>query len=151
MCLPQALSARYLVSVREEKGGTYGVQVYGSTEYIPRETYSMTIAFDTNDEMDDELCEIVMAELKKIAEEGPLTEDIEKTREFLLKDWQNGLEQNGTWMRYLQMKYGSGLDYVANGEQAIRTVSNADVQKLAQKILEDNNLVKVVMRPEAAE
>ena len=54
-------------------------------------------------------------------------------------------------MRYLQMKYGSGLDYVANGEQAIRTVSNADVQKLAQKILEDNNLVKVVMRPEAAE
>lgn len=49
------------------------------------------------------------------------------------------------------MKYGSGLDYVANGEQAIRTVSNADVQKLAQKILEDNNLVKVVMRPEAAE
>lgn len=111
----------------------------------------MTIAFDTNDEMDDELCEIVIAELKKIAEEGPLTEDIEKTREFLLKDWQNGLEQNGTWMRYLQMKYGSGLDYVANGEQAIRTVSNADVQKLAQKILEDNNLVKVVMRPEAAE
>jgi len=149
--LTQALSARYLVSVREEKGGTYGVQVYGSTEYIPRETYSMTIAFDTNDEMDDELCEIVIAELKKIAEEGPLTEDIEKTREFLLKDWQNGLEQNGTWMRYLQMKYGSGLDYVANGEQAIRTVSNADVQKLAQKILEDNNLVKVVMRPEAAE
>ena len=28
---------------REEKGGTYGVSVQGSTEYIPRETYDMTI------------------------------------------------------------------------------------------------------------
>ena len=33
--LTQALNSRYLVSIREEKGGTYGVQVSGSTEYIP--------------------------------------------------------------------------------------------------------------------
>lgn len=52
--LTQALNSRYLVSIREEKGGTYGVQVYGSTDWIPRETYTMTIAFDTNAEMADE-------------------------------------------------------------------------------------------------
>ena len=149
--LTQALNSRYLVSIREEKGGTYGVQVYGSTGYIPRETYSLTMAFDTNEEMADELCEIILKELRKIVEEGPLTEDIEKTREFLVKNWKNSLEQNGSWMSYLQAKYGSGLDYLADQEEAVRTTTNADVQALARKILEDGNMVKVMMRPEAAE
>ena len=69
--LTQALNSRYLVSIREEKGGTYGVQVYGSTDWIPRETYTMTIAFDTNAEMADELCEIILKELRTIAGGGP--------------------------------------------------------------------------------
>ena len=149
--LTQALNSRYLVSIREEKGGTYGVQVYGSTDWIPRETYTMTIAFDTNAEMADELCEIILKELRTIAEEGPLTEDIEKHREFMLKNWKNSLDENGPWMQYLQAKYGSGLDYLAGQEQAIRSLTNADVQALAKKILDDGNMVKVVMRPEANE
>ena len=149
--LTQALNSRYLISIREEKGGTYGVQVYGSTDWIPRETYTMTIAFDTNAEMADELCEIILKELRTIAEEGPLTEDIEKHREFMLKNWKNSLDENGPWMQYLQAKYGSGLDYLAGQEQAIRSLTNADVQALAKKILDDGNMVKVVMRPEANE
>ena len=149
--LTQALNSRYLVSIREEKGGTYGVQVYGSTDWIPRETYTMTIAFATNAEMADELCEIILKELRTIAEEGPLTEDIEKHREFMLKNWKNSLDENGPWMQYLQAKYGSGLDYLAGQEQAIRSLTNADVQALAKKILDDGNMVKVVMRPEANE
>lgn len=149
--LTQALNSRYLVSIREEKGGTYGVQVYGSTDWIPRETYTMTIAFDTNAEMADELCEIILKELRTIAEEGPLTEDIEKHREFMLKNWKNSLDENGPWMQYLQAKYGSGLDYLAGQEQAIRSLTNADVQALAKKILDDGNMVKVVMHPETNE
>ena len=145
--LTQALNSRYLISIREEKGGTYGVRVQGSTKYIPRETYDMTISFDTNEEMADELREIVMKEIEEIAANGPKSEDIEKNREFMLKSWKNSLEQNGAWMNYIQIKYGSGLDYVADHEQAIRDLTNADVQALAKKILADGNLVKVVMRP----
>ena len=145
--LTQALNSRYLVSIREEKGGTYGVRVQGSTKYIPRETYSMTISFDTNEEMADELREIVMKEIEEIAANGPKSEDIEKHREFMLKSWKNSLEQNGAWMSYIQIKYGSGLNYIADHEQAIRDLTNADVQALAKKILADGNLVKVVMRP----
>jgi zinc protease len=141
------LGARYLTTVREEKGGTYGVRVQGSTKYIPRETYSMTISFDTNEEMADELREIVMKEIEEIAANGPKSEDIEKHREFMLKSWKNSLEQNGAWMNYIQIKYGSGLNYIADHEQAIRDLTNADVQALAKKILADGNLVKVVMRP----
>ena len=145
--LTQALNSRYLISIREEKGGTYGVQVQGSTDYIPHETYTMTISFDTNEEMADELCEIILKEIQEIAENGPKTEDIEKTREFLLKNWKNSLEMNQGWMNYIQAKYGSGLDYLADYEQVVRNLTNADVQALTKKMLADGNLVKVVMRP----
>ena len=145
--LTQALNSRYLISIREEKGGTYGVRVSGSTAYIPRETYDMTISFDTNEEMADELREIVMKEIQEIAENGPKTEDIEKTREFMLKNWKNSLEQNGGWMNYIQAKYGSGLDYIGGYEQAVRSLTNADVQAFAKKLFADGNLVKVIMRP----
>lgn len=148
--LTQALNARYLVSIREEKGGTYGVQVWGGTERIPSETFELNIAFDTNEEMADELCEIILKEIEKIAQEGPLTEDIEKHREFMLKNWQNGLEQNGTWFTILRMKDEAGLDYLAGYEAAIRNLTGADVQALARKILADGNRIRVTMRPEAA-
>ena len=149
--LAQALNSRYLISIREEKGGTYGVRVKGSTEYIPHQTYDMTISFDTNEEMADELCEIVLKEIQEIAENGPKTEDIEKNREFMLKNWKNSLELNQGWMNYIQAKYGSGLNYVGEYEQAVRDLTNDDVQALAKKILADGNLVKVVMRPAKAE
>ena len=149
--LTQALNSRYLISIREEKGGTYGVHVSGSTEYIPDAAYTMDIQFDTNEEMADELREIVMKEIQEIAENGPKSEDIEKTREFMLKSWKNSLEQNASWMNYLNSKYGSGLDYLADYEQVLKSLTNADVQAMAKKILADDNLVKVIMRPAKAE
>lgn len=145
--LAEALNSRYLISIREEKGGTYGVHVYGSTQARPHETYRMDIQFDTNEEMAEELREIVMQELRTIAENGPKSEDIEKTREFLAKQWKNSLEQNGSWIPYLLDYDLLGFDYLADYEATLRSMTGADVQALAKKMLDDNNLVQVVMRP----
>ena len=122
-----------------------------SIYYIPKESYDMSIMFDTNEQMADELCEIVMKEIRTIAEQGPKSEDIEKNREFMLKSWQNSLELNNGWMGYIQAKYGSGLNFIADYEQALRSLTDADVQAMARKVLDDGNLVKVVMRPEKTE
>ncbi len=149
--LSQALNSRYLISIREEKGGTYGVHVSNTTGFVPKQNYELTIQFDTNEEMADELCEIIMKEIQTIANEGPKSEDIEKTREFLLKSWKSNLEQNASWMSYISTLYSaSGLDYLADYEQAVKSLTNADVQAMAKKLLEDGNAIKVVMRPEAA-
>lgn len=149
--LSQALNSRYLQSVREEKGGSYGVQVGGMSTYAPDENYTLIVMFDTNEQMADELMEIITAEIRKIAEEGPLTEDVEKTREYLAKEWKIGLEQNGTWMDYIDKYYTNGLDYLSNYENVLNNLTNEDIRQFAQKILDDGNMVKVVMRPEAAE
>lgn len=149
--LTQALNSRYLESIREEKGGTYGVHVYGSLEFIPEQTYGMTIAFDTNEEMADELCEVILAELEKIAAEGPTDEDFNKTREFFNKNWNNTLEENRGWAEYIDEYYTNGLDYISNFQPILQATTQQDVRDFMRKILDDGNIVKVVMRPEAAE
>ena len=100
--------------------------------------------------MADELCEIIMQEIRQIAENGPKSEDIEKTREYLLKSLKNSLEINSGWLGYIQAKYGSGLNFVQDYEPALRALTAADVQAMAKKVLAEGNLVKVVMRPEKA-
>ena len=146
--LSQALNARYLISIREEKGGTYGVGVMGRLTPDFYNKYSLLIAFDTNEAMADELSEIVMKEIQNIADNGPLTEDIEKTRQYLLKEWKNRIENNGNWTDFIDSFYYRGIDNISNYENAVKSVSNADVQALAKKILADNNMTYVVMRPE---
>lgn len=145
--LTQALNARYLESIREEKGGTYGVQVWGSISSLPTPTYTMNIQFDTNDQMADELCEIIIKEIEEIATNGPKTEDIEKTREYCLKEWTASQEKNASWMNYIVAKWSSGLDNVAEQEAILKNLTNADVQAYAKMILEKKNQIKVMMRP----
>ncbi len=147
--LTQALNSRYLISIREEKGGTYGVRVSGGFSDAPFDTYKLRIQFDTNEKQADELSDIVLAELQKIAAEGPLAEDIEKSREFFLKNWKNTLEQNNGWMQVLRTWYENGIDQYGTYENIVKNLKYSDVQKLAKKILKDNNKVYVVMRPEA--
>ena len=147
--LAQALSSRYLISVREEKGGTYGVHVSGEVNDQPYEHYMIRIQFDTDEVMADELNEIIMAEIQKIADEGPLTEDIEKNREFLVKNWGNVLEQNNGWISVLNSWYEHGENNVEAYMDTLKRITGEDVQNLAKKILADGNMTLVIMRPEA--
>ena len=146
--LSQALRSRYTISIREEKGGTYGVQVGGEIDPDYTCHYQLFIQFDTNEAMADELSAIVVKEIEKIAKEGPLSEDIEKARQYMLKEWKNRLEQNGNWLSWLDSYYGYGLDRVSTYEKLVSEFTAADIQALAQKIIKDNNIAYVVMRPE---
>lgn len=146
--LSQALSSRYLISIREEKGGTYGVGVRGNIKADFVSQYTLFINFDTNEAMADELSEIVLNEIRNIAENGPLTEDVEKTRKYLLKDWKNQIENNDHWVRFIDTFHNRGIDQISNYENTVKAITNADIQALAKQILEDNNMVYVVMRPE---
>ena len=146
--LSTALDNRYLKSIREEKGGTYGVSVGGGITTRPVHEYRLQIVFDTNEQMADELMGIVVAELEKIAAEGPLAEDMDKTREYENKNYSKTIEQNQWWSQAIKEYYDYGVDYVADYLKAVNSVTAADVQALAKKILADGNIVKVVMRPE---
>ena len=146
--LGRALDSRYMVSIREEKGGTYGVGVSGSIDKYPVETYQLSIGFDTNEALADELIEICDAEIRKIAEEGPLADDIAKSKEFLQKNYKNVLENNGGWISAIFRYYDEGYNYKDEYLGILDSVTADDVKAFAQKLLDDGNRTLVVMRPE---
>ncbi len=146
--LAQALNARYLETIREEKGGTYGVHCSGSVSGTPYNNYSFQIVFDTNDAMADELRQLIRTELTRICDEGPRAEDIEKTRQYLLKTWETGLELNGNWLSFIQNRERYGTDYLADYKPTLQQLSTDDIRALMRRILADGNCVEMVMRPE---
>ena len=147
--LKDILRSRYTTSIREEKGGTYGVSVGCSVDPYYTPTYQFAIQFDTNETMADELSEIVVAEIKELAANGPKAEDLNKVREYLIKEWNNRLVQNGAWMSYIRhfYTYGEDMNRVANYENIVKSMTGEKIAAMAAKILADNNMTYVVMRP----
>lgn len=148
--LSQILRSRYTESIREEKGGSYSIFVDGQMlpDFVNK--YALMIQFDTNEELADEMGEIVVAELKSIADNGPRTEDVEKCREYMLKNWENELISNSSWLNMLVKNDRNGFDYTKYKE-IVGSVTNADIQNLMKKILGDGNDAYIIMRPEKAE
>ncbi len=146
--LAEALNARYLESIREEKGGTYGVHVSAESSGKPIAYAGLLIQFDTNGEMADELMEIVRKEIETIAAEGPRAEDIEKTREYLLKEYANGLEKNGAWAGHLEHYYVEGADWLTPYPETLKSITCDDIKSLAAELLSRNDIYTVIMRSE---
>ena len=146
--LSQVLRTRYTKSIREEKGGTYSVGVGGRVMADYKPWYQLIVLFDTNEQMADELSQIVIDEIKKIAAEGPNKEDVEKSRKYLLKEYENQVQMNGNWLNWLDEYNTRGTDYAAEYKKVVEELTYDDLKALAAKILNDNNMTYVVMRPE---
>lgn len=146
--LRRALDARYMISIREEKGGTYSISVDGNIRRYPVEQYYMNISFDTNEELADELIEICDKEIRKIAEEGPLADDIAKSKEYLKKNYHNVIENNNGLSSMIYYWYEFGYNYKEEYLGILESITLEDIQKCAKRMLEDNNRIQVVMRPE---
>ena len=146
--LSQVLRGRYTISIREEKGGTYSVGVGGQVLPDFEPWYQLIVLFDTNEQMADELSQIVIDEIKKIAAEGPKAEDVEKVRKYLLKEYENQIQVNGNWVDWLDTFNYRGVNFITEYKKAVEELTYDDLKALAAKILADNNMAYIVMRPE---
>lgn len=146
--LAQIMRMRYTQKIREEKGGSYGVGCGGSLRHIPAEEYLLRVAFDTNKAQSYELMQIVVDELKAFAEVGPSAEDVDKIRKFLLKQYDEQMKSNYTWLNYLQAWHKYGRDEYSDYHRLIEELSPEKVRQMAAKIVADGNIAKIVMDPE---
>lgn len=145
--LGRVLAMRYLESVREEQGGSYGVSVFGSLSKDPDEEYQLFIMFDTDPAAFDKLFPILESEIKKIADEGPRADDLDKVKKHLVKSHVEDLQKNDTWVDLISTYLLRGTndnDY----EERVNSISAADIQSWAKLILSEANKAIVTMKPE---
>ncbi len=99
--------------------------------------------------MADELVPIVFDEIEKIATEGPEAKDINDSREYLVKQFKNTLENNGTWFGLIDDYNRHKQNLLADYEKTLNSITYDEIRDLAKKLLDSGNVIQVTMRPEA--
>lgn len=142
------LSTRYLESIREREGGSYGVGTYGFVTGLPSPRAGLLMQFDTDPKKQERLMEIIHEEVQTIIANGPLANDLQKEKESMLKDFQEDLEQNTYWRQSLYMYYMYGHNNIRDYKAAVEAITAETVQETLRKLVSAGNMFEVVMFPE---
>ena len=141
------LSTRYLESIREREGGSYGVGCAGWMNIYPVPYAQLIMQFDTDPEKQEKLMSIIHDEVMTIVKDGPLAKDLQKEKESMLKDFEEDLEKNNYWNTVLSMYYKNGINYITDYKAAVEAITAETVQATLKKLVEAGNVFEVVMLP----
>jgi len=142
------LSTRYLESIREREGGSYGVGTYGYLSPLPTPRAGLIMQFDTDPQKQERLMQIIHEEVQTIIDNGPLANDLQKEKESLLKDYQEDLENNKYWLTTLYLYQMYGINNIRDYKPAVEAVTAETVQETLKKLVSSGNVFEVVMFPE---
>ena len=142
------LSTRYLESIREREGGSYGVGTYGYMVILPTPRAGLIMQFDTDPAKQARLMEIIHEEVQTIIDNGPLASDLQKEKESMLKDYQENLEKNSYWRTALYMYYMYGENNITDYKPAVEAITAETVQQTLKELVGAGNMFEVVMFPE---
>ena len=142
------LSTRYLESIREREGGSYGVGTYGYISPLPTPTAALLMQFDTDPKKQERLMEIIHEEVQTIIENGPLASDLQKEKESMLKDYQEDLEKNTFWRTAIYLYYMYGTNEIHDYKAAVEAITAETVQATLKELVKAGNVFEVVMFPE---
>ncbi len=144
----RVLDMRYLESIREREGGSYGVGTAGFLRRVPVPCAILLMQFDTDPLKQERLMQIIHEEVQTIIKDGPREEDLQKAKESMLKDFSEELEKNDWWIDALEEYYRYGIDLPADYAEAVKSVTAETVQNTLKKLIDSGNVFEVVMMPE---
>jgi len=150
------LSIKMRESMREDKGGVYGVRVNGNISKYPKENYSINISFNSEPEKAEELIKTAMNDLEEVRKNGASEKDLTKVRETLSQSRTKALKENNWWMSKMVGTYqNERQDFKYYGlapfQEVINGVNSEDMQSAVQRYFDDKNKIQIVMMPEPAE
>ncbi len=137
-------SARLMDEIREKRGLTYGI--YSS---LSAQDHLGTWggSAQTANENAGELIARTMAELHKMAQQGPTDEELEDAKAYLTGAYPLGFDSNakiaGQMMGIRQEDLG--LDYIATRNDKVEAVTLEDVKRVAALYLDPANFTFVVV------
>ena len=141
------LSTRYLESIREREGGSYGVGCAAWMNRHPVAYAQLIMQFDTDPEKQEKLMNIIHEEVMTIVENGPLAKDLQKEKESMLKDFEEDLEKNGYWIDVLSIYYKNNINYITDYKEEVEAITAETVQETLKKLVAAGNVFEVVMLP----
>ncbi len=140
----QALTMVYTEEIREKEGGTYGVSTYCSTDPYQNKV-ALQIVYQTDPAKFEHLNGIILAQLDKVAANGPTEEQMQKIKEYMLKKHADNQKENSYWMNQMEDYLALGIDMTKDYEALINSITAQDVAAFAKALLDQGNKLTVVM------
>lgn len=143
--LKRCLSIAYTDSVREEKGGTYGVSVDFDLDREERPNATLKISYNADPNRYAELNPIVYQQLCNIAERGPEPTSMDKVKQYLTKQYQQLAIDDGYWDYVIWHELEDSADFDLNYSQMVEQMTPRQVQQMAQRLLDAKRRIEVTM------
>ena len=137
----------YTKTIREDEGGTYGVGTSMVAQRTPVERVLTQVYFNTNPEAVEKLSALAVKGLKEVAENGPTQEHFNMAIENLKKNLPESRINNSYWMNCFLTWFDHGVDYDAEYENAINTLTPEDVKAAVQDVLSQGNVINIASFP----
>lgn len=137
-------SSRLMDSVRNERGLAYSVSSHFDAEKF---IGSFQVTMQTKNETAGEAIRIAREEIQRLRQERVGEEELQAAKDYLIGSFPLRLDTNQAVANFLSLVefYGLGLDYPEKYPDLIRRVSRDDVLRVAQKYLQPENLIVVVV------
>jgi zinc protease len=146
----EVLNIKLREVLREDKGGTYGVNVSGNPTHHPRQEYHISVRWGCNPDRVDELVNIVLQQIDsaKLKPFDPVY--IEKVRETQRRGYEVNLKQNRFWLNSLHSFYedNGNPEKMLNYPKFVKNLNAPAIQNAVKKYFNMENYVKVVLYPE---
>jgi zinc protease len=143
------LEMRLRDAIRENLGGTYGVEVGHSTEREPEPAYSIQISFAADPVRLDSLTARIFNEIETLQKTGPTSDEIAKVKETQRRQWETNMKENGYWIGQIagrEMAREPVRDLLTFPARLAK-VTAAQIRQAAGLMREDN-YVRVSLLPE---
>jgi zinc protease len=147
--ISELLDKKFTEIIREKEGGTYGVGVNASVTHYPKESYKLSIYFDTDPDKADKLKEIVYQEVEKLYKTGIDKTDLDEAKKNMLKVREENLRKNGYWINAILHYYKHNEITITKSsfEDIINDVTDEKIRKFAEKYFTKTGVIEVVMTP----
>ncbi len=146
--LKRCLSIAYTDSVREEKGGTYGVSVDFELAKDDKPNATFKISYNADPGRYEELNPIIYQQLRNIAENGPLESSMEKVKLYLTKQYAQMAITNDYWSYIIWHELDDDVDFDLDYCKMVENMTAGDVQRMAQRLLASKRCIEVTMLSE---
>ena len=147
--LMNILSIKCRESMREDKGGVYGVSINGSAARFPLPKYTITSSWGCNPDSINMLSRTMLDEMGKIKREGPSEVDLNKVKETLIRERETRIKENSFWISALQNTYlnGDRLMTLDEYKNFVNSFTATDIKTIAKKYLDTTSYVEVTLTP----
>ena len=146
--LKRVLSIAYTDSIREEKGGTYGVSVDFSLERDDRPNALLRISYNADPTRYEELNPIIYRQLEHIAQHGPAASSMDKVKQYLVKQYAQVAITDDYWDYVIWHELEDDTDFDKDYCQMVEKMSAEAVQRMAQRLLDSKRCIEVTMLSE---